>query len=351
MNNFGVIELASTKTTNAPGWAYVPDTPHAATSTAAAAAAAAAPTNRKRARNTGAAGAGALSLADANARQEAKARREIEILDRDNARDAQIAIPTKKSGGGGSGGGTKKYTPNVRKILQSQKTFANHLDDYVALLDANPGGATTTTSSSLAAAGSGANAAGGSGSSSSGAGANTAAAAAGSSSHAKRTAQQQQRRTSTPATPATTRKPMKQEEEPGEDVEMTDAFDPVSTASATAPPQQPRSSILTPHPPPPAHPMDANPLLVSRVPPLPSDAELKALLAAPPLSYLEARGTWPSGNNAVPAGSGGTQYPPRVFCVVCGYWGRVRCMKCGTRVCALDCLETHREECVTRYGL
>ena len=33
MNNFGVIEVATARTTNAPGWAYVPDTGPAPTST------------------------------------------------------------------------------------------------------------------------------------------------------------------------------------------------------------------------------------------------------------------------------------------------------------------------------
>lgn len=99
-------------------------------------------------------------------------------------------------------------------------------------------------------------------------------------------------------------------------------------------------SLLEPLPnPPQPHPGDSNPLLRSYVPDVPSDAEIQALLARPPLTYIEARGTY---NN---------DKPQRVFCEVCGYWGRVRCMKCGTRVCALDCLETHREECVTRYGL
>lgn len=82
---------------------------------------------------------------------------------------------------------------------------------------------------------------------------------------------------------------------------------------------------------------------MSRVPPFPSDDELRALMTAPPLGYLDARAAWDE------AGHG--RYPVRVFCAVCGYWGRVKCLKCGTRVCALDCLEAHREECVTRYGL
>ena len=107
--------------------------------------------------------------------------------------------------------------------------------------------------------------------------------------------------------------------------------------------------ILTPNfrPSPAAHPGDSNPLLMSRVPEPPSEEELKKLLAQPPLSYVEARGKWEGerGNDGAP------KYPARKFCAVCGYWGRVRCMKCGTRVCALECLETHREECVTRYGI
>ncbi|KAI1122592.1 hypothetical protein F5Y10DRAFT_253730 [Nemania abortiva] len=286
MNNFGVIELASAKTTNAPGWAYVPDRQHPlppsiSTTTS----------NRKRARNA-ASGAAPLSLADANARQETKAQREIEILDRDNARDAQVAIPAKPSGGGSGSSRTagKKYTPNVRKILQSQKTFANHLDDYVALQDANPSGSGTPATA-----------------------------------------------TTSKQAPASTssRKPSAKRE--AGDIEMLDASDQG---------QRPRSTILTPYPRPPAHPEDNNPLFASRLPSIPSDDELRALLAAPPLSYLEARGTWPP-----TSGGSGQQYPVRVFCAVCGYWGRVRCMKCGTRVCALECLETHQEECITRYGL
>lgn len=296
MNNFGVIELASAKTTSAPGWAYVPDTrpgPHHHHAHING------PTtgNRKRARNTGG-GGGNLSLADASARQEAKARREIEILDRDNARDVQIAVPTKprlstrvlKNDGNttektkkaaAAALAARKHGSNVRRILQSQKTFANHLDDYVALGAAQDGAAAT------------------------GAGAALISDSA----------------TTTGKKPAATAS--KQEE----DMDMPDV--------------PPRSKYLTPHPPPPPHEQDSNPLLASRLPPLPSDAEMAALLAAPPLSYLEARGS----------SLGAARYPARAFCAVCGYWGRVRCMKCGTRVCALDCLETHREECVTRYGI
>jgi zinc finger HIT domain-containing protein 1 len=386
MNNFGVIEVAGTKTTHAPGWAYVPDvglagthlgplattgvpmTVAGATAAANAAAAGAGTTAttqpRKRARN--AAAAATISYADLTARQEAKARRELEVLDRDNARDVVIPLPPKPSGatnntassssasaagappppsklakstrasasaavaaaaaavtasnqGGGGGGG--KHTPNVRRILQSQKTFANHLDDYLALgYDASAAEAAGLVTGGVASAG---------GSSRSAAAAATAAIS----------------RTRTGAAPAQQQAVSKKAT--SEDVEMGDA-DAADEQQQQQQQQQAgagnSSAFLRTYtgPLPPAHPDDDNPLLVSRVPPLPADDELAALLAAPPLSYLEARAGWGDRDRA---------YPVRAFCEVCGYWGRVRCMKCGVRVCALDCLETHREECYTRYGL
>lgn len=88
-NNFGVIEVASARTTTAPGWAYVPDT--------SAGGVKALPSNRKRARNQGP----NLTGADLSARQEAKVRRELEALDRDNSRDVHIPIPPKKGGAKG----------------------------------------------------------------------------------------------------------------------------------------------------------------------------------------------------------------------------------------------------------
>ena len=299
MNNFGVIELAGAKTTAAPGWAYVPDVGPAA--------AVQQPANRKRARN---APGGNLSIGDLSARQEAKARKEIEALDRDGARDASIPLPV-KSGRGNVGRAAShqghgrttgkpaqvKFTPNVRRIMQSQKTFANHLDDFLALqalTEANP-------SAQAGSARPGATSASGNGKRPSQAGRRDA------------TSSRQQSAAATPK----------------------DADTPMADAGPPLPP------VLPPpyRSPPAAHPGDDDPLLMSRVPDVPSDEELRALLAHPPLTYLEALGR-----------RDGT-YPTRTFCEVCGYWGRVRCMKCGTRVCALDCLETHREECVTRYGL
>ncbi|KAM4059444.1 HIT zinc finger domain-containing protein [Hirsutella rhossiliensis] len=273
MNSFGVIELAGGKTTAAPGWAYVPDTgPNPGS-------AGIQPANRKRARNAPGVG---LSLGDLSARQEAKARKEVEALDRDGGRDSSIPLSVK------SGRAHVKYTPNVRKIMQSQKTFANHLDDFLAM-------------QALADAASNAHSG------------NTRPGGSGPSSNKR------------PA-PGKKEAPAKQPPK-AEDTPMVDAE---SAAPILLPPCRPAPA---------AHPEDSNPLLVSRVPEIPSDEELRKLLAHPPLTYLEARGTWDD------------FYPTRAFCEVCGYWGRVRCMKCGTRVCALDCLETHRAECVTRYGL
>ena len=179
----------------------------------------------------------------------------------------------------------------MRKILQSQKTFANHLDDFLALQQAE---------------------------------ASAAAAAA----NSKR---------------STLNRSASNAAVQDEDTLMTD--DAAAAAAVSKKKKKPDAKPLLPPPygPPMAtHPGDDDPLLMSAVPERPSDDELRALLAQPPLTYLEARGKWDERERGPPG---------RVFCEVCGYWGRVRCMKCGTRVCALECLETHREECVTRYGL
>ncbi|KAI1499387.1 hypothetical protein F5X99DRAFT_287347 [Biscogniauxia marginata] len=365
MNNFGVIELASTKTTNAPGWAYVPDTGPLHQP--------AQPTNRKRARGGNQAGGagGALSSADASARQEAKTRKEIEVLDRDNHRDVHIAIPPKPQR---SQQHQRKHTPNVRRILQSQKTFANHLDDFVALEAANPNPA--TASGAASAAGTIVNAAAAIVPATSSRAAASAANANLKKSRSETAAASSSSRAASASTPKANT--IKQE-----DVEMADAPEPSADVGSSR-----RSTILTPYtrPPPPQpqpqpqqqdqdqdKPQQSLPanttttnkddddndddndnindtdnlLLASRVPPLPTDAELRALLSAPPLSYLEVRAL----SAPPPSSSSSPRYPARVFCAVCGYWGRVRCTRCGSRVCALDCLEAHRDDCVTRYGL
>ncbi|RDA92326.1 hypothetical protein CP533_3289 [Ophiocordyceps camponoti-saundersi (nom. inval.)] len=267
MNNFGVIELAGGKTTTAPGWAYVPDTGPSQGGPSQ-------PANRKRARSGP--GSTRLSLGDVSARQEAKTRKEVEALDRDWGRDNSIPLP---------GRAATKHTPNVRKILQSQKTFANHLDDFVAM-------------QALAEA-------------------NAAQAAQGSGAKSTHTPNS----TAATATTAGAKRPSTRQKKV--------AIQRPTTGSGMA--------RL-------ADDVDQEALLASRVPEVPSEEELQKLMTLPPLSYLEARAVCDEEDED-------NRYPARVFCEVCGYWGRVRCIKCGTRVCALDCLEAHQEECVTRYGL
>ena len=78
-------------------------------------------------------------------------------------------------------------------------------------------------------------------------------------------------------------------------------------------------------------------LLKTYTPAPPSAAEMEALVSAPPLSYNQARVAPPVGK------------PQRYFCEICGYWGSVRCMKCGARVCGLECKVTHDEGRCLRY--
>ncbi|MCJ1317274.1 hypothetical protein MMC15_002597 [Xylographa vitiligo] len=79
-------------------------------------------------------------------------------------------------------------------------------------------------------------------------------------------------------------------------------------------------------------------LLQSSVPAIPSDSLLEALVTAQPLSYNAAR--------AAPSSSG---RPQRHFCEFCGYWGQIKCIKCGARVCGLVCKKAHDEERCQKY--
>ncbi|POS80902.1 HIT zinc finger [Diaporthe helianthi] len=349
MSNFGVIEVASAKTTNAPGWAYVPDTGATATpSQSVSAVHLHVNRNKRAARNANqAAGTSANVQKGISARRDAKIQKELDELQRDyfGGRDGQIPIP---SGGRDKDGKIRGHTPNVRKILASQKTFANHLDDFEAWMRTQSEAPVRSQAQSLEGTPVPTGPSGGS--------RRPAAAAkkkAGASGSKGKTASGGNKKSATPVSTPTA----------DVDVAMTDA--PSATpAPAPAPPtsaatdhhhhhqqQQPEpgapeaeSEILTPLTrfQPPSCVGDNDPLLESWLPPLPTDDELRELLRAPPLNYNQARGEW---------GDDDRRYPARQFCEVCGYWGRVRCIKCGTRVCALECLDVHREECVTRYGL
>ncbi|CAI4216438.1 unnamed protein product [Parascedosporium putredinis] len=237
MENFGLIELASAKTTVAPGWAYVPDR-------TANSAATIQTTGRKRAAARGK----GLSLSDQTAREEAKIRKELEALDREGSRDVVIPVPAKGRAA------QNKSTPNVRKILQSMKTFANHLDDFEAMQtqggDRIPKPGTLGSSVDIVMGETGTP-------------------------------------VLTPLAPSS------------EDVEMTGGDE----QSKDEKPQELKINGVN----------DVEKLLAPRVPDTPSDAELRTLLAAPPLNYRQARATWTAE---------AARYPVRVFCSVCGYWGK-----------------------------
>lgn len=87
-------------------------------------------------------------------------------------------------------------------------------------------------------------------------------------------------------------------------------------------------------------PLDDEPLLKSQVPSVPSVELMEALLSSPPLSYNAARAAPP------PPGK-----PQRYFCEICGYWGTIKCIKCGARVCGLECKGAHDDgRCLKFYA-
>lgn len=213
-----------------------------------------------------------------------------------------------------------KSTPAVRKILLSQKTFANHLSDFEALsaltasnpAPAQPSASTPATPIPRAAPST----------------ATSHLTSKGTRSHKKKdpnaVAVSTPLRRVSSAAQISTPGPIKAEPNMN-DIPMPDA--PILS--------QGNSTLPVPHP------LDHDELLVSQIPEMPSQEEIEKLLAAPPLSYNEARGPWVEEDK---------RKPIRLFCEVCGYWGRVRCTRCGGRVCALECLNLHQEECFTRYG-
>lgn len=219
--------------------------------------------------------------------------------------------------------GHGKSTPAVRKILQSQKTFANHLSDFEALSALSSFG-TTPAHPSLP------------------------------HSHVTASTPESQ----TPKSTNAGKRGRKRGIQPA--AHRQTPLRKVSTASEAGLPSAVKSEFSTKEPPashvpqgspdpaaksapapfPAPHWADSDPLLVSSIPPLPSQEEIDRLLAAPPLTYHEARGPWTATDR---------RKPIRQFCEVCGYWGRVKCTRCGGRVCALECLGVHQEECFARY--
>lgn len=90
--NFGVLEVADSRATAAPGWAYVPDTSNKSASTTLQ------PGRKRAARNQA-----APSLHETTARQETKILRELAQLDRENHRDVSIPVPIRHRDNAGRG--------------------------------------------------------------------------------------------------------------------------------------------------------------------------------------------------------------------------------------------------------
>ncbi|KAJ6028481.1 Zinc finger HIT-type [Penicillium herquei] len=284
------VELISDKgSAPTPGWSYVADRAFNP------AKAANAPTlSRKRGiRDAGKGG-------DMSSRRANAIIRHLAELDRENQRDVSIPVPVKQAKEAGARGTRAKTTSNVRRILQSQKSFRNHLDDEEAAL----------SNAAASAAGSGGNLA---------LKGNKAVAAAA-------------RRSSTPATTASSSAAKKKRVST---VGSTGLSNITTTAASPAPTtttmevdeedsERKHKLLKTEH--------DDDPLLRSYAPTMPSERIIQRLLAEPPLSY-----------NASRAGPPNSSRLPRHFCCMCGYWGKIRCKNCHVRTCGLDCYRVHED--------
>ena len=332
--------LPSSKDTATPGYAYVPDTGYDPSKAAIVPSSG----SRKRARLAPSSSSfsnanDASSSSALTARQASKIAKHIADLDRDNHKDVQIAIPNKGKDVGARAGTGKGMTPGVRKILQSQKTWANYLADEEAALAVaaaaarERGGAESVASGSGGAAG-GVNAG-------VGAPATPRPSIGAGRGRAKDPAKDGRRRKST-------LKEVETVDEEEQVAQVQDQPTPMDIDSvAMPPPTLPLSlsstvitSTVSARPISTAADDDNDPLMRSNLPPLPTAQELQALLAAPALSYSASRAA-PSTSTA----------PPRRFCEMCGYWGRAKCMKCGARVCGIECRDAHEEtRCLKFYA-
>ncbi|PGH29518.1 zinc finger HIT domain-containing protein 1 [[Emmonsia] crescens] len=305
LNKIEILPTSSSHLT--PGWAYVPDTRYGnSTGTGRASG------GRKRAvRDLGGAGRAEVS----SSRQNTAILRHLAELDRENHKDTHIPIPTKQKGATAKDKPRGKTTSNVRRILMSQKTFKNYLDDEEAALAQGQTQGLAATQSSAAI---------------------TAAAAATARSTALKSSKPSTPRASShPATPKKITRTTDQPSEP-----HSAASSRVSTSASTSQQQQPNQQLVASN-------YDNDPLLRSYIPSAPSEKLMQQLLAEPPLSYNASLAT-----TALPGRGRGTlavSKPPRHFCSICGYWGRVKCIKCRARACGLECYRIHEETRCDRF--
>ncbi|KAI9834422.1 MAG: hypothetical protein M1838_005497 [Thelocarpon superellum] len=280
--------LPNSASAPAPGWAYVPDTgfdPSKAPIQASG-------SRQRAARQVAVAGGHEGSVRQHNA-----ILRHLADLDKDNHREVQIPVPVRQRDGAGRAS-RGKVTPTVRRILGSQKTFANYLADEEALLSTQPQGTGPPTAGGRA-------------------GTSTFKAVNPSIARAKR---------------ATVTKPARTT--PMEGVESAKDPRPPSASETTSQPFPASADASS------TSADNADPLLKSYIPVIPPSEVLADLLKTAPLSYAAARAAPPS-----------SAVPPRRFCEICGYWGMVKCTKCGARVCGLECKGVHDEgRCLKFYA-
>ncbi|KAK5017968.1 hypothetical protein LTR39_001251 [Cryomyces antarcticus] len=265
-------ELPNGKAVSIPGWAYVPDNcydPSKAPLDAGG-------DRRKRARN---AQVGGGAGGDLSARQQNAIAKHIAELDKDSHRDVQIPVPSKGREGGDARASTgSKRMTNVRKILLSQKTFANHLADEEALPALQPTRPVATPATTT-----------------------TAAAVASPRSAAPSASKPPVRASKTPiarrkpplppsASPLSTPAPALSGA-----LSISTPTTPQTPSTPMGPPPLPQSQLPPSHqlfsqtdPPPSTE--DVHPLLQTHsIPTIPTAAEIEALLSHPPLNYNAAR--------------------------------------------------------------
>lgn len=222
--------------------------------------------------------------------------RELAELDKDNHHDVQIIVPGRPQNVAARSL-RDHMTPGVKKILQSQKTFANHLADEEAALANRSSDSRDKGHASL-----------------------------------QRQASSKGNKLSTPRSKRNSTSLLRaQSSHDAMDIDSTgsldatnDSQDPVPLAVAVTDEDYDDSWAL----------------IKSRVPTAPTKQEIDALLSAPPLLYVAARAS-PSKSSA----------PARQFCKMCGYWGLSRCIKCSVRICGLECKSAHEEtNCQKFYG-
>ena len=239
--------------------------------------------------------------------------RHLAELDRENQRDVQIPVPARPAKEAGARVSRTKTTSNVRRILVSQKTFRNHLDDEEAAIAAGGGGLSIPVG----------------------------AAAVGPAIPSRVKAAvvaAATRRSATPASSAAARR-----KRPSSATTATAPATATATATSTSTPtpapsqaenpdaeadedptEREHKLIKTEH--------DNDPLLRSYAPTMPSERIMDRLLAEPALSY-----------NASRVGTPISTQLPRAFCCMCGYWGKIRCKSCHLRTCGLDCYKVHED--------